>query len=74
MTPTLTGAQPSVYKRGDKTVRVLAQENDTALGLLDALTDAQKNSPFSTIRSMTWSWGRDKPGSRSRPKALKPQA
>jgi hypothetical protein len=42
MTPTLTGAQPSVYKRGDKTVRVLAQENDTTFGLLDALTDAPK--------------------------------
>ena len=42
MTPTLTGAQPSVYKRGDKTVRVLAQENDRAFALLDALTDAQR--------------------------------
>jgi hypothetical protein len=34
MTPTLTGAQPSVYKRGDRTVRVLAQENDTAFALV----------------------------------------
>lgn len=42
MTPTLTGAQPSVYKRGEKTVRVLAQENDTAFALLDALTEKQK--------------------------------
>ncbi len=42
MTPTLTGAQPSVYKQGDKTVRVLAQENDTAFALLDALTEKQR--------------------------------
>lgn len=42
MTPTLTGAQPSVYKRGDKTIRVLAGENDTAFALLDALTPEQR--------------------------------
>ena len=42
MTPTLTGAQPSVYKRGGQTIRVLAQENDTAFALLDALTEKQK--------------------------------
>jgi hypothetical protein len=42
MTPTLTGAQPSVYKRGDKTVRVLARENDSAFALLDALSAEQR--------------------------------
>ena len=42
MTPTLTGAQPSVYKRDGKTVRVLARENDTAFSLLNALTEKQK--------------------------------
>ena len=42
MTPTLTGAQPSVYKRGDKTVRALAQENDTAFTLLQALSEKQR--------------------------------
>jgi Protein of unknown function (DUF3500) len=45
MTPTLTGAQPSVYKHGDRTVRVLAKENDTAFALLDALSkDQQKKA------------------------------
>src|SRR5581483_719173 len=42
MTPTLTGAQPSVYKRGDRTIRVLARENDTAFALLNALTEQQR--------------------------------
>ena len=42
MTPTLTGAQPSVYKQVDKTIRVLAQENDTAFALLDALSEEQR--------------------------------
>ncbi|MFT8978699.1 MAG: DUF3500 domain-containing protein [Gluconobacter oxydans] len=41
MTPTLTGAQPAIYKRGGRTVRVLAGENDKAFALLDAL-DAQQ--------------------------------
>jgi hypothetical protein len=41
MTPTLTGAQPSVYQRDGKTVRVLAQENDKAFALLDALDETQ---------------------------------
>lgn len=42
MSPTLTGAQPSVYKRGEKTIRVLAKENDTAFALLDALSPEQR--------------------------------
>jgi hypothetical protein len=42
MTPTLTGAQPSVYIENGKTVRVLAGENDKAFALLDALDDAQR--------------------------------
>ena len=42
MTPTLTGAQPSVYNRGEKTVRVLAEENDKAFALLDALSAEQR--------------------------------
>lgn len=42
MTPTLTGAQPAVYRAGGKTVRVLAGENDKAFALLDALTPAQR--------------------------------
>jgi hypothetical protein len=42
LTPTLTGAQPSVYKANGKTVRVLAAENDKAFDLLNSLNDAQR--------------------------------
>jgi hypothetical protein len=43
MTPTLTGAQPAVYTNADgKTVRALADENDKAFVLLEALTDEQR--------------------------------
>jgi uncharacterized protein YciI len=37
LTPTLTGAQPAVYTANGKTFRVLAQENDKAFDLLNAL-------------------------------------
>src|SRR5581483_9222336 len=37
ITPTLTGAQPAVYTSNGKTIRELAQENDKAFALLNAL-------------------------------------
>ncbi|MFT8711387.1 DUF3500 domain-containing protein [Komagataeibacter rhaeticus] len=42
MTPTLTGAQPALYRAGGRTVRVLSGENDTAFALLDALDAGQR--------------------------------
>lgn len=42
LTPTLTGAQPSVYQSGGKTVRVLAEENDKAFDLLNTFNEAQR--------------------------------
>lgn len=42
LTPTLTGAQPAVYTANGKTVRVLAQENDKAFDLLNALNENQR--------------------------------
>jgi hypothetical protein len=42
MTPALTGAQPAVYTRQGKTVRVLAGENDKAFALLATLNPAQR--------------------------------
>ena len=42
ITPTLTGAQPAVFQRDGKTVRVLAQENDKAFALLATLTPDQR--------------------------------
>src|SRR5579875_2527202 len=42
ITPTLTGAQPAVYTSNGKTVRALAQENDKAFALLNAMDEAQR--------------------------------
>jgi hypothetical protein len=42
LTPTLTGAQPSVYQANGKTIRVLAAENDKAFDLLNTLDEGQR--------------------------------
>ncbi|MBV1838690.1 DUF3500 domain-containing protein [Acetobacter estunensis] len=42
MTPTLTGAQPAIYRTEGRTVRVLAGENDKAFALLASLNAQQR--------------------------------
>jgi hypothetical protein len=42
LTPTHTGAQPALFKRGDKEVRPLGLEVDTAFKLVNALDDKQR--------------------------------
>jgi hypothetical protein len=43
LTPTHTGAQPSLFKRDGKDVRPLGQENDTGFKLVNALDDKQRS-------------------------------
>ena len=50
VTPTLTGAQPAVYTANGKTVRALAQENDKAFALLDALDETQRKQAILNYR------------------------
>jgi hypothetical protein len=50
LTPTLTGAQPSIYQLGGKTVRVLSAENDKAFLLLDALDEEQRKKAVLNYR------------------------
>jgi hypothetical protein len=71
MTPTLTGAQPSVYKRGDKIVRVLAEENDTAFALLDALTEAQRKQAVLNYQVNDLILGPGQAGKQIAPEGLK---
>lgn len=71
MTPTLTGAQPSVYKRGDKVVRVLAQENDTAFALLDTLTSTQKKQAILNYEVNDLVLGPGMAGKQIQPEGLK---
>jgi hypothetical protein len=50
ITPTLTGAQPAVYTSNGKTVRALAQENDKAFALLNALDETQRKQAILNYR------------------------
>ncbi|WP_408890683.1 DUF3500 domain-containing protein [Novacetimonas cocois] len=50
MTPTLTGAQPAIYSRDGKTVRVLAGENDRAFALLNSLNAGQRQQAILSYR------------------------
>jgi hypothetical protein len=49
-TPTLTGAQPAIYKSNGKTVRALAQENDKAFALLNTLDETQRKQAILNYR------------------------
>ena len=42
LTPTHTGAQPSLFKRGDREVRPLGPENDAGFRLVSALDEKQR--------------------------------
>src|ERR1700728_4890533 len=50
MTPALTGAQPAIYTSNGKTVRVLAEENDKAFALLNALDESQRKQAILNYR------------------------
>ena len=71
MTPTLTGAQPSVYTHGGKTIRVLAQENDTAFALLDALNEKQKKEAVLNYEVRDLVHGPGQAGKQIQPEGLK---
>jgi hypothetical protein len=49
LTPTLTGAQPAFYVEGGKTVRLLGQESNKALALLNALDNGQQEAGDSEL-------------------------
>ena len=60
LTPTLTGAQPAIDTVNGKIVRVLAQENDKAFALMNALDDTQRKTGDRELshrgsRAGTWS-------------------
>jgi hypothetical protein len=71
MTPTLTGAQPSVYISNGKTVRVLAQENDKAFALLNALDEPQRKQAILNYRVNDLVLGPGQAGVTIQPEGLK---
>ena len=71
MTPTLTGAQPAVYSSNGKTVRALAEENDRAFALLDALTEGQHKQAVLNYRVDDLVLGPGQAGRTIQPEGLK---
>lgn len=71
LTPTLTGAQPAVYTFNGKTVRVLAQENDKAFALLNALDERQRKQAILNYQVNDLVLGPGQAGQMIQPEGLK---
>jgi hypothetical protein len=71
LTPTLTGAQPSLYTLGGKTVRPLGQESDKALALLNALDENQRKQAILSFRLADLVLGPGQDGKIIQPEGLK---
>ncbi len=74
LTPTLTGAQPSLYTLNGKTVRPLGQESDKALGLLNALDENQRKQAILSYRLADLVLGPGQDGKTIQPEGLKASA
>ena len=71
ITPTLTGAQPAIYTSNGKTVRALAEENDRAFALLNALDEPQRNQALLNYRVGDLVLGPGQAGKTIQPEGLK---
>lgn len=71
LTPTLTGAQPSVYTIQGKTVRPLGAESDKALALLNALDEKQRKQAILSYRLADLVLGPGQDGKTIQPEGLK---
>ena len=74
ITPTLTGAQPAVYTSNGKTVRALAQENDKAFALLNALDINQQKQAILNYEVRDLVLGPGHPGETIQAEGLKAAA
>ena len=71
LTPTLTGAQPSLYTVNGKTVRPLGQESDKAVILLNALDESQRKQAILGYRLADLVLGPGQDGKTIQPEGLK---
>ena len=71
LTPTLTGAQPGLYKVDGRTVRPLGQESDKALALLNALDENQRKQAIVSYRVADLVLGPGQDGKTIQPEGLK---
>jgi hypothetical protein len=74
LTPTLTGAQPSLYTINGKTMRPLGQESDKAIALLKALDETQQKQAILSYRLADLVLGPGKDGKTIQPEGLKASA
>jgi hypothetical protein len=71
LTPTLTGAQPSLFTLNGKTVRPLGQESDKAMALLNALDENQRKQAILSYRLADLVLGPGQDGKIIQPEGLK---
>jgi hypothetical protein len=71
LTPTLTGAQPSLYTANGKTVRPLGQESDKAVALLNALDENQRKQAILSYRLADLVLGPGQDGKTIQPEGFK---
>lgn len=71
LTPSLTGAQPSLYVVNGKTVRPLAGESDKAIALLNSLDEAQRKQAILNYRVAEVVLGPGQDGKTIQPEGLK---
>ena len=71
LTPTLTGAQPSLYTRDGKIVRPLGQESDKAMALLNGLDESQRKQAILSYRLADLVLGPGQDGKTIQPEGLR---
>jgi hypothetical protein len=74
LTPTLTGAQPALYKFNGKIVRPLEGESDKALALLNALDETQRKQAILSYQTADLVLGPGQDGKTIQPEGLKATA
>ena len=74
MTPSLTGAQPAMFKADGKTIRPLGRESDEALALLQSLDQQQRSQAVLNYKVADLVLGPGQDGKRISPEGLKVSA
>ena len=74
MTPSLTGAQPAVFKADGKTIRPLGRESDEALTLLQSLDEKQRSQAVLGYKVADLVLGPGQDGKKISPEGLKASA
>jgi hypothetical protein len=74
LTPSLTAAQPAIYKVDGKTVRPLGAENDKAFALINALDEAQRKQAILNYKVADLVLGPGQDGKTIQPEGIKAPA